>query len=162
VARNTTYHTEDNVPIPNMGSRLHELFGEKHLVAGFAFNQGSFQARSSSGELLKHSVWPRGEGSFESVLAGTGHPMFLLNLTSVPAAGPVSDWLATAPASRWVGAVYDANRPEAYERAADPRRDYDLLVFVESTSAARPNRSRNRPQKANAVLAKGPMNLELL
>jgi hypothetical protein len=28
-----------------MGIRLDELLGRQHLVVGFAFNQGSFQAR---------------------------------------------------------------------------------------------------------------------
>ena len=47
------------------------------------------------------------------------------------------------PVSRWIGAVYRPYRADYHYHPADPREDYDVLAFVETTTAARPNRSAN-------------------
>src|SRR5262249_34662000 len=91
---------------PNMGSHLDELFGHRHRVIGFAFNQGSFQAQEPGRGLVAHTVGPAPEGSLDRTLAEAGMPMFLLDLSAAPGDGPVADWLAAKPPTRWIGAVY--------------------------------------------------------
>ncbi len=160
VARNTPYFTSDKRPEPNMGNRLHELFGPEHIVVGFAFNQGSFQARDARGQLLDHNIAPAPAGSLDSVLASADIRQFLLDLRTAPTEGPVSDWLASEPISRWIGAVYRPDRADYNHHAADPREDYDLLTFVETTTAARPNRSEKRPRQLDRESALAPVNLQ--
>src|SRR5262249_47880765 len=92
-----------------------------------------------------HSVGPAHDGSLDRVLAEAGIPMFLLDLTSVPSDGPVADWLAAKPPTRWIGSVFSQARAQHYVHAADPRRESDLLAFVERTTAARPNPLGRRP-----------------
>jgi erythromycin esterase len=160
-SRESPYHTDDKTPIPNMGSRLHEMFGREHLVIGFAFNQGSFQAHEPGRGLVDHTVLPAPEGSLDRVLADAGVPMLLLDLAAVPADDPVASWLASRPATRYIGAVYSDARAQEYLHSADPRREYDVLAFVETTTAARANRSGRRPAWSQSEPAPAPTNLEL-
>jgi len=145
VARESGYFTDNKVPIANMGSRLHEMLGRKHLVVGFAFNQGSFQAQQSGRGLVDHTVAPAPEGSLDRVLAAADLPAFLLDLATAPAEGPVGDWLSSKPLSRSIGAVYSAEHAKEFLAPADPRRAYDILAFVETTTAARANPAGRRP-----------------
>jgi erythromycin esterase len=160
-ARETSYFTDDNEPLPNMGSRLHELFNRQHLVVGFAFNQGSFQAIELGRGLVNHTVAPAPEGSLDHVLAAANMPAFLLDLATAPVAGPVGDWLASRPLTRSIGAVYSAERAQTYLEAADPRRFYDVLAFVETTTAARATESGRRSNPSERALAGAATNLEL-
>ncbi|MGP0089259.1 MAG: erythromycin esterase family protein [Xanthobacteraceae bacterium] len=161
-ARETRYFTDDKKPIPNMGSRLHTLFDRRQLVVGFAFNQGSFQAIEMGRGLVTHTVAPAPEGSLDQVLAAADTPAFLLDLATAPPAGPVADWLASGPLSRSIGAVYSAAHAQKnYLQAADPRRSYDVLAFVETTSSARSTRTGRRLQSPKRELAPAATNLEL-
>ena len=47
-----------------------------------------------------------------------------------PDVGPVADWLAAKPTTRWVGAVYSEARAQDYLHSADPRREMGILAFV--------------------------------
>ena len=160
-ARETKYLADDETPMPNMGSRLHEMFGREHLIIGFAFNQGSFQAIEWGRGLVNHTVTAAPEGSLDCVLAAAGMPAFLLDLATAPAAGPVHDWLESRPLSRCIGSVYSAERAETYLDAADPRHAYDVLAFIETTAAARPTEAGRRSRPANRRLARAATNLQL-
>src|SRR5262249_21690810 len=82
-----------------------------------------------------------------------------LDLTRVPAEGSVSRWMASKPRQRMLGNVLNA--PEHMQDfAADPRDNWDVIVFVESTTAARgnPRSAKKEPEaKANGE----PTNLAL-
>jgi erythromycin esterase len=158
--RQSPYSMGDQV-LANMGSRLEELFGSQHRVISFVFNQGSFQAQEPGRGLVRHTVGPARDGSLDRTLAEAGLPMFLLDLSAVPPDGPVADWLATKPPTRWIGAVYSQARAQDYLHAADPRREADLLAFVESTTAARPNPCGRRPVWSRQERVASPTNLQL-
>lgn len=160
-ARATPYLTDDKVAVPCMGSRLREMFGREQLVVGFAFNQGSFQAIESERGLVVHTVPPAPEGSLDRVLAASGIPTLLLDLATAPATGPVADWLASPPLSRSIGSMYSAEHAEKFFEPADPRRAYDVLAFVETTTAARPNEAGRRPRSLKREPAAHAANLEL-
>jgi erythromycin esterase len=162
VAKSTAYFTDDKAPIANMGSCLAQMFGRQHMVVGFAFNQGSFQAIELGRGLVDHTVPPAPESSFDHVLAAAGLPAFLLDMGTAPAAGPVSDWLASKPPSRSIGAVYSADSAQDYqEPTIDPRLTFDVLAFIETTTAARPNETRTRPSWSTREPADTATNLAL-
>jgi len=158
--RQSPYRRGDQVEA-NMGSHLDALFGSQHRVISFAFNQGSFQAQEPGRGLVCHSVGPAPDGSLDRMLAEASLPMFLLDLSSVPPDGPVADWLAAKPSTRWIGAVFSQARAQDYLHTADPRRESDLLAFVECTTAARPNPCGRRPVWSRQELVAAPTNLQL-
>jgi erythromycin esterase len=160
-ARETRYFDDDKNPLPNMGSHLHELFDRQHLVVGFAFNQGSFQAIEPGRGLVDHTVAPAAEGSLDRVMAAAHMPAFWLDLATVPRAGPIADWLASRPQARSIGAVYSDKHAEEYLDAGDPRRLYDVLVFVETTTAARAMETGRRSSTSKSALPPAATNLEL-
>jgi erythromycin esterase len=159
--RRAAYVTGDKAVIPTMGSRLHELSGREQVVVGFAFNQGSFQAIQGGAGLLDHTVPPAPEGSLDHVLAAAGMPALLLDLATAPGTGPVADWLASQPLSRSIGAVYSPEHADKFLEPGDPRRLYDVLAFVQSTTAARPNAAGRRSPAPAPEPAAAPINLEL-
>jgi erythromycin esterase len=161
VERESRFLTHDKQPDANMGTRLDELLGRQHVVVGFAFNQGSFQARGQDGALVSHAVGPAPEGSLDRVLAAAEVPLFLLPMTTAPASGPVADWLGTRPLSRCIGSAYLADHAGEYLAATDPRRSFDVLAFVETTTAARPTEAGRRPSVPQPRQAPAPANLEL-
>jgi erythromycin esterase-like protein len=121
-----------------MGSALSKIYGPAMVVFGFAFNQGSFQAVSQEKHLLKDfTVPPAPAGSFDAVLAAAGPPLFALDLRGAPA--PAASWLASPHASRSIGAIYYENQPFALMGQLRAGDSYDAILFVERTSAARPN-----------------------
>jgi erythromycin esterase len=156
VARTSDYFTKEQLPIPNMGSRLHRIFGPEQLIIGFAFNQGTFQAIAPKRGLVHHTVPPAPAGSLDAVSAMAGIPAFLLDLRTAPAHGPVADWFAAKPVTRRIGAVYS----DELMHAGDPRDDFDLLAFFETTTAARANGSGRRVIADDPPLPAAPVNLE--
>jgi erythromycin esterase len=131
VARATPYVADDKTLVANMGSHLHEMFGRQHLVVGFAFNQGSFQAMESGRGLVDHTVQPAPEGSLDQMLVAAAIPRFLLELATAPAAGPVADWLLAAPVAvdwclvfcRKCAGISEPRRPAQHLRCARVRGD---------------------------------------
>jgi erythromycin esterase len=151
---------EARLEAPTMGSFLHGMFGADHLVIGFAYNQGAFRVIvDPSGEMGSRVFGPAPAGYVDAAMASTGIPLCALDLTRVPAEGPVSRWMASKPRQRMLGNVLGASE-HMQDFAADPRDNWDVIVFVEFTTAARGNpRSARKQAKATANAA--PTNLEL-
>jgi erythromycin esterase len=126
------------IELTNMGSHLHTMFGNEMVVFGFAFNQGSFQAVDETGKLRDHTVPPAPEGFIDAALAATGLPLLALDLGNIPPDGPLAKWLAAKPSQRSIGAVFHGDHTN-YSEVANPRDKYDVLLFVERTTAARGN-----------------------
>jgi erythromycin esterase len=120
-----------------MGQDLHEMYGDQMVVLGFAFNQGSFQAMGARGGGLRNfTVGPAPAGSLDALLGEAGIPLFALDLRNAPPP------LREIRPSRQIGAVF-ANEMEAnYFRRVSAPAIYDLILFVEKTTAARPNARR--------------------
>jgi Erythromycin esterase len=126
------------IELTNMGSHLHTMFGNDMVVFGFAFNQGSFQALDETGQLRNHTVPPAPEGFIDAALAATGLPLLALDLANIPLDGPLAKWLAAKPSQRSIGAVFHGDDTD-YSEVANPRDKYDVLLFVERTTAAHGN-----------------------
>ncbi len=122
-----------------MGNRLQQQFGPDLVAFGFAFNQGSFQAMGRPGGLQAHHVGPAPQGTLDAALAATGLSLAALDLRKLPETGPVAEWFAEPHAMREMGAGYN----EAYAEQAFKNRVvqdwFDVLLFVETTTAARSN-----------------------
>jgi erythromycin esterase-like protein len=129
-----------------MGSYLRNTFGKQLINFGFAFNQGSFQSvdMGSSGSgaskgLHDFTVGPAPDGTLDHALAGAGIPLFALDLREIPKEGPVAVWFAQSHRSRSIGSGYsDALAPRLWSETPAPQ-SFDALLFVETTTAARPN-----------------------
>ena len=129
-----------NSPLPefaNMGSFLHAELAADYLAVGFAFNQGSFRALDRERNLRDHTVGPAPAEFLDAALAATAIPLFALDLKRVPADGPVAAWMADTPPQRDIGALFDADQDLGNALAADPRDRFGVLLFVETTTAAR-------------------------
>ena len=88
---------------------------------------------------------PAPDGTLGSVLRQVDHDIFAVDLREAPAEGPIADWLDTPMPVRSIGAGFSSLREGAYFRTVTPRAAWDVVVFVENTTAARPNpRSRAR------------------
>jgi erythromycin esterase-like protein len=120
-----------------MGAHLRRFYGDQMYVFGFAFNQGSFRAVEASRGLHNFDVAAAPSDSLDARLASTGIPIFALDLRRAPVHGPVADWLDRASKTRSIGAVYSEAAP--YFLEMKPREWFDGILFIEKTTAARPN-----------------------
>jgi erythromycin esterase len=123
----------------SMGSALRGMYGDRMVVFGFSFNQGSFQAVSQQSGLKDFTVPPAPAGSLDATLAASGIPLLALDLRAAPKTGPVAEWFQTAHATRSIGAVYPENSPYAMMANQVAPEAFDVLLFVEKTTAARKN-----------------------
>ncbi len=120
-----------------MGSSLHKMFGDQMVVFGFGFNQGSFRAVETGKGLHEFTVPPSPAGSIDAMLASTGIPVFALDLRQLPKVGPVSGWFRQPHQARTVGAVYSEATADNYFPQLTAPESFDVLLFVEKTTAAR-------------------------
>ena len=120
-----------------MGSALRRMYGSEMVIFGFAFNQGSFQALAQGGGGLKNfTVPPAKAETLDGTLASAGIPLFALDLRSAPA------WFDQPRGSRQIGAMYPEGEPYALIGDIVPKKAFDVLLFVDTTTAARKNLGR--------------------
>src|SRR6202008_3172047 len=121
----------------SMGSVLRTMYGPQMVIFGFAFNQGSFQAVELQKSLHDWTVPPAPEGSLDATLAATGIPLLVLDLRNIPKEGAVADWWKQPHQTRSIGAVYSEAASANYLMTQQAPKAYDVLLFVEKTTAAR-------------------------
>ncbi len=119
-----------------------------NLALGFAFNRGSFPAIEWTGPnepsdgLTGFTVGPAPEGTLSAALAKVGLPLFLIDFRSAPSSGPVAQWLEAEHPERGIGATFTKGCDTLVQLPRFvPRRMFDAVIFVESTSRATPNPS---------------------
>ena len=125
-----------------MGQTLRKMYGNAMVVVGFAFNQGGFQAMEQGKGLTTFGVPPAPAGSLDATLAAAGLPILAVDLRAAPTTGPVAEWLAQPHASRTIGAVYSEATASNYFMGLRARDAFDVMLFVETTTAARKNPGR--------------------
>jgi TonB family protein len=138
-AHNGHVSTAGNGRYDPMGASLRNMFGAQMVVFGFAFNQGSFQAVEQGKGLHEFTVPPAPPGSLDATFAATGIPLFALDLRAAPKTGPVATWLNESHKTRSIGAVYSQDSPDQYLLDLKAPRSFDVMLFVEKTTAARRN-----------------------
>jgi len=95
----------------------------------------------------------------DAALAATGLPLLALDLANIPPDGALAKWLAAKPSQRSIGAVFYGDHTN-YSEVANPRDKYDVLLFVERTTASRSNPRGTRVASEGDSNAK-PTNLQL-
>ena len=134
----------------SMGTVLRKTYGEKMVVCGFSFDQGSFQALQRGKGLQQFTVGPAIPGSLDAALAAAGIPLFAVDLRGAPSRGAVAQWLNTPQPMRSIGAIYSGDTPDAYFGLVSPH-SFDVIFFVERTTAAHEN-----PKHSEIELRGGP------
>ena len=124
-----------------MGAHLRQMFPDEMVIFGFAFYEGSFRALEWGNGLKEFTVGPATVGSLDSTLAKTDLPLFAVDLRRAPKEGPVADWLAVKQRMRQIGAVFSDETAHFFEQPIGVATSYDVILFVEKTSAARGNAS---------------------
>ncbi len=140
-AHNGHVSTTDTVGYYPMGAALRKMFGNQMVVFGFAFNRGTFQAIEmpfpSKRGLQNFTVNPA-EGSLDSFLASAGLQIAAIDLRGLPKQGPVANWFKEPRVSRRIGAGYGEDFAANFLVKQVVPELYDVLLFVENTTAARP------------------------
>ena len=130
------FHVAAHQPVA-MGFLLRQHYGSAMFVVGFAFDGGTFNARSrpQSGP-RPQTTPPSPPGGCEEFFATAGQPRFLLDLRRPP---PVAARFLAQRRSIWfIGSVYDESLPTEFYRWAPPLdAAFDLLVYFETTTASR-------------------------
>jgi len=130
----------------SMGVHLRKVFGNDMVVFGFAFNQGSFQARDSSEKRVHpFTVGPAPDGSLDAMLAAAGLQVAAIDLHALPKDGPVAEWFGERHATRSFGASYSEQSAAKSFKIRVVTQMYDALLFVEKTTSARPLERGQRP-----------------
>ena len=122
-----------------MGSVLREMFGEQMVVFGFAFNEGSFQAVERGKGLHDFTISSAPAGSLDATLAATGIPLLAIDLRKIPKGSPAETWFSQSHKSRNIGAMYAADMDNQFLIDMKAPETFDVLLFVEKTTAARKN-----------------------
>jgi erythromycin esterase len=123
----------------SMGSFLRAMFGNQLINFGFAFNQGSFRAIEPGKGLHNFTVGQAPNGTLDRTLASVGPPVFAVDLRRLPKNGAVARWFAQPHPSRSIGAAYsDTIAPSLWSNWS-AHGNFDVLLFVEKTTAAHPN-----------------------
>ena len=132
------FHVSDGGPSNlTMGSALRRMYRNEMITFGFAFNQGSFQAIAQGGGGLKNfTVPPAKAETLDGTLASAGIPLFALDLRRAPA------WFDQPRGSRQIGALYPEGEPYALVTDIVPKHAFDVLLFVDTTTAAHKNPGR--------------------
>ena len=117
-----------------MGATLRKTYGDRMVVFGFSFQQGSFQAVKQGDRLQDFTVPPAPEGTWDALMATAGAPVFALDLRNAPVE------LRQPMKTRNIGALYSNENAERYYSETSMPEAYDALLFVESTTAARKNK----------------------
>src|SRR5262249_19790262 len=98
----------DGFSYTTMGSRLRTMFGKEMIVFGFAFDEGSFQAKPQSGGALRDFTVPAAPAdSLDATLAQARIPLFALDIRDAPS------WFKEPHRSREIGALYPEGSPYA-------------------------------------------------
>jgi erythromycin esterase len=133
-------NTDNTSGIKPMGWYLRQELKNNMVVVGFAFNQGTFQVKDANSMKLQHfNVGSAPVGSLDWTLAKAGLRLAALDLRSLPNNGSVGSWFSKPHATRSIGAIYYAQDAIGHM--------FDMLRFVETTTAARPVVQIESPKK---------------
>lgn len=141
--------------LPNMGAYLREWYGDDYYTLGFCFNQGSFQScdldaaqRTSAGCILtEFTVGPAEKGTAEWFFAAAGIPAYVVDFRSAPANPVVDKWLTAPTVMRFMGSGYSIKMADQFMDPTHLKPEYDGMIFIDSTTRARPNPTGLRPKK---------------
>lgn len=118
------------------GSHLARWYGQDYVVLGFAFHEGQYTAvtvlpNGAFAGTGTHTATESFPGSVEYIFHSTGMPRFILDLRRVtPDNG--GSWLLGEMEFREIGSV----QTDGFSVRTSLTRDYDALIFFDSTTAS--------------------------
>lgn len=136
-----------NPDYPSIGSYLRRFYGSEYYALGFSFNQGSFQAREAQPKdstrrmLLAFTANPAPARSVDWFLTQTGARTFVVDIRPPSDHADLGKWLTTPHPMRDIGSVYEASAEPYFFAPTILQRRYDGLLFIDTTTRARPNPS---------------------
>jgi len=122
-----------------LGKYLKGMFGAKIVNFGFRFNEGTFRAFGSDHKLQEFTIGPAPNDSLDYALSSTGLPLFALDVRKLPKDGPIAAWAGEPHLSRSIGAVYGGPDDPSSVVNSPVGDMFDVILFVNRTSAARGN-----------------------
>jgi erythromycin esterase len=133
-------------PAEQMGAFLREDYGSGYLSVGVAFNQGGFSANEYAfgrlGERRDFYLGPAPRGSLDETLGEAQLGIAALDLRDAPRFGPVNEWFGRPQETRSIGSGFFDRFEGAFLEAQVLPQRYDVLLFVNKTSATHPLTSR--------------------
>jgi erythromycin esterase len=133
-------HDETRGAVPNFGQRLRETFGNGYYALGLELNRGEYLCREwaqpgrTLGDLKIGRISPASVGWLPWRLARVGR-QFLLELRSLAARDDMAAWLSSPQTMFCAGWAH--SDPTLTTRVI-LQRQYDGILFVESTSPTTP------------------------
>jgi erythromycin esterase len=118
-----------------MGAYLARTFKESYVPIGFTFGSGEYTA-VVDGTLSSSSTLEPSIGSYEEVFQYSKNRNFFVNMSEVPV-GDLADWFTGPKRMRTIGSVYLSAQPESFYYTAYPKAEFDVLIYVHSTTASR-------------------------
>lgn len=118
-----------------MGADLRQAFGTNMVVIGTAFGEGGFRAQPMPGQPgapRAVTVPPAPAVSLDGTLSAAKLPLFAIDLRHAPA------WFSEPHAAREIGCCYPDNQPFALMGDVTASKAFDVLVFIDKVTAARP------------------------
>lgn len=141
-----------NGGIKPMGAYLREMFGDAYYSMSFAFNQGGFQAFSRGGladnknGLKGYNVEPAAERTLEWIFSQTGKSIAFLDLRQ-PLPEELETYFQSEVLTFGTGAMFfpQGRAPGRYPLISDYTTKHDGIIFVDTTTRARPSEAvKNR------------------
>jgi erythromycin esterase len=119
-----------------MGGHLRGRFGADYVALGFLFGDGSFNAVGGPSSLVQPwSVLGQPADVLERHFTGTGKALLLFDARQILSSGDDVFVLSEPIRMRSIGSTYDPARSADFYRAVKLPNDFDLLVFVDKTTA---------------------------
>jgi len=126
----------------SQGGYLQSVYGPEYYALGFSFNQGAFQARAMApnvtmGPLKEFTVDAAPEGSVEWYLNRTGIKNFIVDFGNTAQTEVIEQWLTKRQRMRSIGLGFVSDASSFLR--VNLQQTFDGLVFIETTTRARPN-----------------------
>lgn len=135
-----------------MGGHLAKRLGNRYYALGVAFGEGEFQANAPAPDgswgFRRYRLSAAPEGSLDWMLGKAGLERYLLDLRGAPKSTAVQQWLSSPHGQRWFGGYSVPDDCESVTRDASklmpttPREDFDGLLYVAKTTAAKPRNAK--------------------
>src|SRR5262249_41903140 len=124
------------------GSYLQSAYGPDYYALGFSFSKGAFQAREMDpnvtiGALKEFTVEAAPEDSVEWYLNRTGLKNFIIDFRNTAKNTVLEQWLTEPHRMRSIGLGF-FGATNSFLRV-NLQQTFDGLVFIETTTRARPN-----------------------
>ncbi len=119
---------------PWMGAHLREQLGDDYVNVAFTSSRGTYYAMSGKGPERVHQLQEAPAESFEAILESAGLPCCIVDLRTAKPGDPGSGWLAQP---RMFGGNIGALAMEEHYYEVELAKQYDLLVYMRETTAAR-------------------------